>query len=180
MNFMLCELKDLYQTFRQNIYGLMLKHVRNKNTAEDLTSETFSRICACKADGKECNNPKAYLYRVALNLLNDHFRKSKKNPISSIDNFEDLALGPEQINLNKRVIECLLPLIDQLPPIYREALTLADFEQLPQQKIAERLGVSISGAKSRIQRARQHLKGLLLSSCQIESDKFGNITTCIC
>lgn len=177
---MQCELKYLYQTFRRNIYGLMFKHVRDKDIAEDLTSEAFSRICDCQANGKACDNPRSYLYRVALNLLNDHFKKHKKYPISSIEDFESTLKEADEANLNKRVIECLIPLIEELPPIYREALHLADIDLVPQQLIAKRLGISVSGAKSRIQRGRQHLKYLLLRSYSIESDKFGNITSCYC
>ena len=47
-------------------------------------------------------------------------------------------------------------------------------------QIAEKLGISLSGTKSRIQRGRQQLKDLLLNSCQIETDRFGNVTSCIC
>ena len=175
-----CEPKDLYQTFRQNIYGLILKQVRQKDIAEELTSETFRRICDCKAGGKDCNNPKAYLYRIAINLLNDYFKTIKKQVFISTEIIEPFLIDSKEQNLNKEVIECLIPLIEQLPDTYRQAVTLADIQQIPQIQIAEKLGISLSGTKSRIQRGRQQLKDLLLNSCQIETDRFGNVTSCIC
>jgi RNA polymerase sigma-70 factor (ECF subfamily) len=179
-HFMSCEPKDLYNNFKQSIFALILKQVKQKDIAEELTSETFKRICHCQADGKECNNPKSYLYRIALNLINDYFNSNKRQIFITSEQLENSIAEEELPNLNKEVIECLLPLIHKLPPSYKEAIILADLQQLPQLQIAQRLGISISGAKSRIQRGRQQLKLLLLNSCQIKTDPFGNVTSCTC
>jgi RNA polymerase sigma-70 factor (ECF subfamily) len=175
-----CEPQSLYQLFRQRIYGLILKRVRQKDLAEEMTSEAFYRICNCKADGKECNNPKAYLYQVAMNLLTDYYKKKKNQFELSEDNSETIADDTDAGNLNTEVSMCLLLLIGQLPEKYKEAIYLADIEEIPQIEMARRLGISFSGAKSRVQRGRQQLKDLLLRSYQIEVDGLGNVTSCVC
>jgi RNA polymerase sigma-70 factor (ECF subfamily) len=50
-----------------------------------------------------------------------------------------------------------------------------EMKGLPQRELSERLAVSLSGAKSRVQRGREKLKALLLRCCQVELDKRGNI-----
>ena len=65
--------------------------------------------------------------------------------------------------------------MDALPEGYRHALILADLEGLPQREVAEELGLSLSGAKSRIQRARKKLKANLLSCCRLDLNRLGNV-----
>jgi RNA polymerase sigma-70 factor (ECF subfamily) len=69
-------------------------------------------------------------------------------------------------------------LISTLPAPYRDALVLTEFEGLTQKEMAERLGISLSGAKSRVQRGREQLKRMLLERCQFEFDRLGRIIDC--
>jgi RNA polymerase sigma-70 factor (ECF subfamily) len=59
-------------------------------------------------------------------------------------------------------------LLYSLPKPYRDALVLTEFEGLTQPELAKRLGISLSGAKSRVQRGREQLKELLLVYCHRE------------
>jgi RNA polymerase sigma-70 factor (ECF subfamily) len=58
-----------------------------------------------------------------------------------------------------------------LPEPYSQALILTEYEGLSQKEMAERLGISFSGAKSRVQRARRKLRDLLLQCCHFELDR---------
>jgi RNA polymerase sigma-70 factor (ECF subfamily) len=69
-------------------------------------------------------------------------------------------------------------MIYSLPEPYRDALVLTEFEGLTQKEMAERLGISISGAKSRVQRGREPLKQMLLERCEFEFDRLGRIIDC--
>ena len=66
-------------------------------------------------------------------------------------------------------------MIDCLPEKYREALRLVDLQGLSRQLAADRLGLSLSGAKSRVQRARVQLKALYLDCCHVEFDRTGHV-----
>ena len=66
-------------------------------------------------------------------------------------------------------------LINQLPEQYRIAVRLSEIEGLTQQAVADRLGLSLSGAKSRIQRGRGLLKEILQQCCRFEFDRRGNL-----
>jgi RNA polymerase sigma-70 factor (ECF subfamily) len=66
-------------------------------------------------------------------------------------------------------------MVEQLPEPYRTALKLADLEGLSQQDIADREGISLSGAKSRVQRARRQLGDMIRDCCRVERDARGNV-----
>jgi RNA polymerase sigma-70 factor (ECF subfamily) len=71
-------------------------------------------------------------------------------------------------------------MVENLPDTYREALILSDLEGISQKQVAERLGVGLSGAKSRIQRGREKLRGLVQSCCHLELDAYGNALEHVC
>ena len=66
-------------------------------------------------------------------------------------------------------------MVESLPDDYRQALLLTEYEGLTQRELAERLGLSVSGAKSRVQRAREKLKEMLLDCCHFEFDRLGRV-----
>ena len=72
--------------------------------------------------------------------------------------------------------DCLMPLMDTLPPTDRRALMLADGEGRSQAAVAAELGVGLSGAKSRIQRARRRLADRIEACCAVERDARGSVT----
>jgi RNA polymerase sigma-70 factor, ECF subfamily len=62
-----------------------------------------------------------------------------------------------------------------LPEKYRQALLLTEFEGFSQLRLAESLGISLSGAKSQVQRGRAQLRQALLECCHFEFDRRGNL-----
>ena len=70
---------------------------------------------------------------------------------------------------------CIRRFVGQLPRGYRDALVLTEWRGLTQEQMAKQLGLSVSGAKSRVQRARTQLKKLLLDCCRLELDRRGNV-----
>ena len=66
-------------------------------------------------------------------------------------------------------------MVAALPETYREALRLTEYQGLSQKALGERLGISFSGAKSRVQRARAKVKEQLLDCCHFQFDRVGQI-----
>jgi len=85
-----------------------------------------------------------------------------------------LSEGDERSALQE-LAACMTPMIRQLPPAYREAITLADLEGVNQAEAAARVGVSVSGMKSRVQRGRKQLKAVLEECCRVHLDRRGTI-----
>lgn len=121
----------------------------------------------------EVKDIKAWLTRIAKNTLLDHYRKPKTNELPSAEvlaSTGDAELPPEQ-----RMAACLGEMLTLLPEGDRLPLQWADLEGLPQEEVARRLGISLSGAKSRIQRARIKLRQQIEACCQIETNTQGRI-----
>ena len=66
-------------------------------------------------------------------------------------------------------------MIESLPEHYRQALMLSEIKGMTQKEVAVREGLSLSGAKARVQRGRAMLKKTLLACCDFEFDRKGNV-----
>ncbi len=73
------------------------------------------------------------------------------------------------------LLPCIRAMVLALPDQDRQALILTEYQGLTQKELGERLGLSLSGAKSRVQRAREKLKQQLLACCHFEVDRRGHI-----
>ena len=82
-----------------------------------------------------------------------------------------LSTEAEEHEAKYELSDCLRPMIDRLSPDYREAITLVELEGLTHQEAANKLGLSIPGMKSRVQRGRQQLRHMLDECCLIELDR---------
>jgi RNA polymerase sigma-70 factor (ECF subfamily) len=159
------ETGKLWEEFGVPLRRFIARRVRNEHDAEDLLQEVFLRVHVALRRVEDRDRVRPWLYRKATNATADYYRNRghavRNKPLHELT--EDDA-GPE--NLNEEVRVCLEPLVDELPDRYRRALVLADLEGRTQKEVAEELGLSLSGAKSRVQRARKKLKAALLSCCR--------------
>ena len=105
----------------------------------------------------------------------DHFRKSRPDSLESEAAETSDRRTTCLTNLNVEVAGCLNVLIEQLPANLQRAVQLYEQEGISQQEIAERESISLSGAKSRVQRGRKLLRELLDACCQLQFDGRGNI-----
>ena len=165
---------ELWTAFGGPLKRFIAKRVRDEYDAEDLLQEVFLRTHAAVHDVRDPDRVRPWLYRVATNVIADYYRERRLVDLPMMaDELAEDAPGPD--NANGEVARCLGPMIDRLPEGYRRALVLADLEGRSQKEVAEELGLSLSGAKSRIQRARRKLKATLLSCCRFDLDRFGNV-----
>lgn len=115
----------------------------------------------------------AWLYRIARNVVTDYYRRQSDATLDQGETVTDRDTGDE--NLNEQVGQWLGNLVIHLPDEYREAIMLSELNGVRQTEIAERIGLSASGTKSRVQRGRKMLKEMLLQCCHFEFDRRGNV-----
>lgn len=166
---------SIWSLLSADLRRFIRRRIPDDHIADDLLQETFVRIHRHIGSLTDSDRLAAWVYQIARNVIQDHYRRSAGStiPIGEIDP----ADVPED-RLSRwrcRSAEWLDELIAQLPERYREAVGLADIEGLLQQEVADRLGLSFSGAKSRIQRGRAMLKEVLLQCCRFEFDRRGNL-----
>ncbi len=164
----------LWREFRDRLKRFILKSVQNSQDAEDILQEVFLRIHRHLHTVRDRTKLTAWIYQVTRNAIVDHVRH-KKVPVEPLEHASRMISKPTAQTLNREIVACLKPMIQSLPAIYRKALDLADLKGMTQQQTADALGLSLPGVKSRIQRARQRLKAMLLDCCHLQSDRYGNI-----
>lgn len=149
------------------------RRVADEHVADDLLQEAFARIHRNIGTLTEADRLAAWVYQIARNVIHDHYRKSPTGNTFPLDDAESTT---EPANhLRDRAGEWLDELIRELPEGYRDAVKLSEMDGLMQQNVADRLGLSLSGAKSRIQRGRAMLKEVLDRCCIFEFDRRGNL-----
>ena len=161
------ELSDTLKRF-------ILKRVGNEQAAEDILQDVFVKIHAGIADLSDDRRLQGWVYQIARNAIVDFYRK----PQPGQELLEDLAAGPtddENDETGRKLARSLRGMVEQLPDEYRQAMLLSAFEGLTQKEVAARLGLSLSGAKSRVQRGRDKLRDLLLDCCHLEFDRRGRL-----
>ena len=155
------------------------RKVKDKSRRDDLLHEIFIKFAAKFHTIKHQDNLCGYLYRITDNAITDFHRVDSRFYLTDDESTFERAGPDSTITDTYKLADWRLRLfIDQLPPKYREALVLIDLEGKSQKEVAEEVGISYSGLKSLVQRAREMLKNAILNCCDYEFDKYGNIVGC--
>lgn len=151
----------LYDEVAESLFRHCFFRVSSREIAEDLTQEAFMRVWNHLAAGNALENPKAFLYRVAGNLVIDHYRKRKE---SSLEALAEEGYDPKGDDADSILAYAsgkqALRLLADLEPQYREILTLRYVSDLSIADIAEVIGQSENVVSVRIHRGIQKLKQL--------------------
>ncbi len=164
--------ESVWEEFNTGLKRFILKHIQDEASAEDILQDVFLKIHTHINSLGESDKLQAWIYQIARNAIIDYYRAQKYK-----SDLREVAYVPE--DPFDDVVGDLLPyvkkLVDSLPFDYRQALILTEYEGLTQKQLAERLGISISGAKSRVQRAREKVRLMLLNCCHFQFDRLGRI-----
>lgn len=164
----------VFLEYEAQLKGFVQKRVKDKAEADDILQQLYLKLYKNCEQLQEVRNLKAWLYQITRNTVFDSFRENaRKEPFSS----ESEVPEPEELSGKARQdVEALVePLINLLPAEYAEALRLSELEGLSQKEVAERLGISYSGAKSRVQRGREKLRQLFIECCHLEFGHQGEV-----
>lgn len=162
----------VWSAFNNRLERFIAHRVPDQQAAEDLLQDVYLKIHTHVDTLRDSERLQSWVYRIARNVIYDYYRSQKA--VEEIP--EDIA-APEDIDLSDDVAARLgvREMINALPEEYREALILTEYEGLTQKELAQRLGISLSGAKSRVQRGRKMLRELLLACCHFEFDRLGKV-----
>lgn len=158
------------------LHRFILRRVRDPAAAADILQETLLKAYRSLPGLKNPSRLDVWLYRVARSQIASFYRREKPHePLP-----EDLADGtdsaPGNGNLNEQVAGWLPVFIRLLPAKYGEPVRLADIEGLKLKEVAVRLGLTLPAVKSRVRRGRALIREGVLSCCELELDRRGNVT----
>jgi RNA polymerase sigma-70 factor, ECF subfamily len=167
--------EQIWDAFHTPLQQFIRRRVPDDPTAEDLLQEVFLKIHQHISALKDARQLESWLYRLTRNIIIDYYRSQRQT--ETLESAGELAL-PQELP-DEDIVSELLPsvraMVYNLPPQDRQALILTEYRGLTQKELSERLGISLSGAKSRVQRARQRLKQQLLDCCHFELDRRGHV-----
>lgn len=165
---------EVWSRFGDDLRAFILKRVRNPDDAEDVLQDVFVRIHRGLPGLVDDNRLLPWMYRVTRNAVTDLYRK--RDAPSSLDHEPEAEGPPDDAQSRRQVGRCLRQLMSELPENDRDALEQVEINDVPQAEYARLAGLSASGAKSRVQRARRRLKQELLDCCEFQLDRFGKPT----
>jgi RNA polymerase sigma-70 factor (ECF subfamily) len=170
--------EQVWEAYHVPLRQFIRAQVRDEQQADDLLQEVFLKIHTYLDTVRAPEKVSNWLYQIARHVITDQYRlQQSKATIPLSDALAERLAIPEEAEENEavqRLLPSLLPLVQRLPRRYRQALLLIEVEGLTQKALAEQLGLSFSGTKSRVQRARDQLRKLL-SCCHFAFDRRGHI-----
>ena len=168
-------LEHIWHEFAAKLGQFIRARVSDPATADDILQDVFVKIQKRLGQLQDPARLESWLYLIARNAIIDHYRTRKE----TVEVPETL---PAEAAENDPEVEGLKAafrrMIYSLPEPYRDAIVLTELDGSTQQELADRLGISLSGAKSRVQRGRAQLKQMLNECCTFEFDRRGSVIGC--
>jgi len=175
----------VFEQYRDRIHGYILRLVRDRAEADDLTQETFLRAQRKLESLQDPGALSVWLYRIATNVCYDRFRQaSYRQAGRSLDSAADDEQSEAQqehadsprldlVIEREEMSACVQEYIEQLPDDYRMVILLHDLHGMINPEIADVLGCSLETVKIRLHRARTKLKAALSAGCDFSCDERG-------
>jgi len=165
--------EEIWNEFSGQLRGFILKRIPDLVDADDILQDVFVKLHTRIDTLRDDDRLAPWLYRIARTTLIDYYRaRQLAVPVPETLTVED---EPAESDAATRIAASLTSMLECLPDKYREAIVLSEFEGLTQQEVADRLDLSLSGAKSRVQRGRDLLRAALLDCCHFEFDRLGHL-----
>lgn len=164
---------SIWNKYQNHLSNYIFTKIGNREITNDILQDVALKLLQAKQRNTPIKNPQSWLFQVTRNTISDQFRKKgldekyySKSELKEIEKTSTLC-----------VCDFLGPLIKAyLPKDYAEPLYLSDIEKIPQKEIGIKLGLTISGAKSRVQRGRKMLKDLILNCVEVKYNDKGEVT----
>lgn len=168
--------EQAWEAFHAPLHQFIRRRVADEATAEDLLQEVFLKIHQQGDSLRDARRLESWIYQITCNLIIDYYRghHHRETPLDDVQGLD----FPEELpadDIVSELLPCVRAMVLALPDQDRQALILTEYQGLTQKELGERLGLSFSGAKSRVQRAREKLKQELLTCCHFELDRRGHI-----
>jgi RNA polymerase sigma-70 factor (ECF subfamily) len=178
--------KEIWSQMHQRLLSYIRGRVDKLHDAEDILQDVFVRIHANLGDVRDTENVTAWIYQITRNVITDYYRQRAasagvlarlaEQTDEHLPSAPDREAEPDVVRrASDEFARCLEPMLGEVPEPYRQAVTLTELKGVTQKDAAEKLGLSISGMKSRVQRGRGKLKDVILECCEVELDRRGGL-----
>ena len=157
--------EDLYEYNQREVWRLVYARLNNADDAQDIVQEVFCRLWNQWSDGEVVFNPRAWLLRVARNLVEDwvknSFRRNGTQSSAIIDEIRSREPLPQESLARGEVLRKILEALDELPDDYRDVWTRHHIGQQTRDEIGLVTGRSPASVKAILARANKLLRRIL-------------------
>ena len=167
-----------------NIHRFVSRRVRQVADVDDIVQRIFLQVHRSLPTLREADRLHAWIYQVTRRAIADHYRapvhRHEVPAGAALDDVpDDLPeagrVGEDEPSVLRELAACLQPLLADLALVDQGALRLVEVDGQTQVEAARRLGLSVSGMKSRVQRARRRLRSAVEACCRVEVDRRGGL-----
>lgn len=150
----------LYDKYFEGIFGFIYRRTDDEDVTADLVSQTFLKALQSIKKYEYRGLPfSAWLYRIASNEVNKHYRKTKTKKVFSLEETLLIDLVAQSVDTDgQEYVDIALELLGNMPTEMVEVLELRFFEEKSFKEMAYILDISESGAKMRTYRALDKLR----------------------
>jgi RNA polymerase sigma-70 factor (ECF subfamily) len=173
--------EGVWSELQANIRGFVGWRVRQPADVDDIVQRVFLQVHRALPTLRDADRLHAWLYQTTRRAIADYYRAPAQREIpagSAVDlapHVADESTHDEDGDALQELGACLKPLISSLKTADQEALQLVELDGVTQVEAARKLGLSVSGMKSRVQRARLHLRTALDECCRVALDRRGGL-----
>jgi len=164
---------ELWHRFSVSLRRFIMNKVKNEALTDDLLQETFIMIHSKIDTLRDETKIQSWVFQIARNIINDHFRKQIPITIDEIP--EMMAEEEESSEAMTTTIRDMVLFMEDLQEKDCQALCQVEFEGMSIKDYAEKAGLTYTAAKTRVARARHKLSDLLMNCCHYEFDKYGTV-----
>jgi RNA polymerase sigma-70 factor (ECF subfamily) len=172
--------EQLWHDVHERLTAFVARRVDEPADVADLVQTVFLRAHANAGAVTDQERLLPWLFSITRNAIADHYRSpARRREVTGDDAEGALESGAPDEAADPTALAdlstCVRPMLQQLPPAYREALERVEFDGVSQVELAAEFGISVSGLKSRVQRGRAMLREVLLACCEISRSATGGV-----
>ncbi len=158
-------METVYRTFRKPVFGIIFRHIYNRDTAEDLLQEVFIKVFANMDNVRDVGTFPAWIYRIALNSCYSHLRRFRADgggpvPLEAVENTA-AAEVPEDTGAGRDLRRAIEEAVAVLPRGLKQVFLLHDVQGFKHEEIAGIVGCSAGTSKSQLFKARLKIRAFL-------------------
>ena len=166
--------EKVWQEYHARLKTFIRGRVADDAASDDILQDVFVKMHSGLPSLKDASKLQSWLYQIARNAIVDYYRMQK--PAVDLPDWLSTTKTEASEIARQELAQCLQPMIEQLPDIYRDAVVLSELKGMKQKEVSELQGTSLSGTKSRVQRGRALLREMLEDCCRLEFDHKGRLS----
>ncbi|MFH6767482.1 sigma-70 family RNA polymerase sigma factor [Gaetbulibacter aquiaggeris] len=164
------DISSLWLDYKNGLKYYIFKKVKNEEIANDLSHEVLMKVYNSCCSSVNIKNVRSWMFQIAHNTTIDYLKKQNKFTDNVPEDYDN-----DEYDVYQEANEIVKPLMQLLPEKYAIPLQLSEIEELKQKEVAQKLNLSLTATKSRIQRARNLLKEKIIECGNLEKDEKGNL-----